>query len=301
MNRISSLFSFVGNWLKNVPKYLILHNPVSPALQDQWDWERKFIDPTTGAESSSTYTLSSSNHLVVPAVGRTRIYAGQDYDVSIRCYNRSGTYLTPSPTSGFVAGQVMITSDDLPSGTSYLRLVLKRHDGAVIPETYTAPTISVTKYVSTNTDLGNDSAISLVPGNGLIFSVDPDVTVPNVRIDTNSAAVSNRFFPGIAYSVTLRGVTGYLTNDRQDLIITAPMCLDDRLTDINMTALRLHLRHWNGYMGSDGFACQGLVAVTDIIRNQNLLLIQLHDTQRRFASTNNISCAGDIGIQFTLS
>lgn len=299
MNRISSLFSFVGNWIKKVPKYLKLNISNNATLQEVWLWQRKDININNGVESSSTNRLSCLNHLVVPSAGKIIIVGDGVYDFSVRCYNSSGTYLTPSPTTSFVSQSVTLNADELPSGTSYLRLVLKRHDDAEIPEMYTIPNFAFNQYVSSDAD--HNYAIALVPGNGLKFSVDPDVSTPNVRIDTNSAAVSNRFFPGIAYSVTLRGVTGYLTNDRQDLIITAPMCLDDRLTDINITALRLHLRHWNGYMGSDGFACQGLVATTDIIRNQNLLLIQLHDTQRRFASTNNISCAGDIGIQFTLS
>ena len=298
MNRISSLFSFVGNWLKNVPKYLAIGKSNNTTLQEQWQWQAKSINPTTGAETSSSYTLSCSNHLNVPAAGKIVIVGDGVYDFSVRCYNSSGTYLTPTPTVGFVTDRTIIDAATLPTGTSYLRLVIKRHDDAVIPTPYTIPNIAFNVSVSSNAD--NDYAVALIPGNGLKFSVDPDVSVPNVRIDTYAAAVTNRFFPEIAYNLTLRGVTGYVTGGRKYLFITIPMCFDDRVTSIDITALRLYLRHWDGFIGGDGYACQSLVTAKEILFNQNVLRLTLTDDQLRWCSTNNVSCAGDIGINFVL-
>ena len=298
MNRISSLFSFVGNWLKNVPKYLKLGNSGVPSLQQQWLWSAKGININNGVESSSSNRLSCSNHLVVPVAGKVEIGGDDTYVFSIRCYDASNTYLTPSPTPSFVTGTEIYDVADFPSGTAYLRLVLKRRDDADIPTIYAIPNITFNVYVSSNAD--NGYAIALVPGNGLKFSVDPDVSAPNIRIDTYAAAVTNRFFPDVSYNVTLRGVTGYVTGSRKYLFITIPMCFDDRVTGIDITALRLYLRHQDGFIGGDGFPCQLLVTSAEILLNQNLLRLTLTDEQLRWCSTNNVSCAGDIGINFVL-
>lgn len=105
---------------------------------------------------------------------------------------------------------------------------------------------------------------------------------------------------GVHTNVTCRGATGYVTGSSVHVIFFVPLLLASDVTAINVTKLLLHLRHWDGYIGSDGYDATSEIAVVDVLSDQPGLLVQVSRSSG-WGVTNNISISGDVEMTFTLS
>lgn len=296
MNRISSLFSFVGNWLKSIPKVFKLGDDVRPLRIFQND-----IDINTGAISSNNRRASNTGEYI-PIKNKIKVAIESGYEFSLRCYDTNHTYLTPSPTQSYVRETTVFDISQMPSGTKYLEFVWKNiNDTEMGPVGFQALTYN-NNYVVADSD---DYSLKMLTGDGLKYSIDFAEEESNIKLSTYSCAVTKAITPGTTLTdVTLHGVTGYMTGGATWMFLYIPLCLDERVNNVTVNKLLLNCRTFNEYTSIDRTATsehKNYITQKDFMRNQNVLRLILHAPSGSNFGTNNSSFAGEITVSMTFS
>lgn len=296
MNRISSLFSFVGNWLKSIPKVFKLGDDVRPSSISQYD-----IDINTGVTSYNERRASNINEFV-PIKNKIKVAIEDDFEFSLRCYDTNHTYLTPSPTQSYVRETTVFDISQMPSGTKYLEFVWKHVDDSIMaPADFQALTYN-NNYVVADS---NDYSLKMLTGDGLKYSIDFAEEESNIKLSTYSCAVTKAITPGTTLTnATLYGVTGYMTGGATWMFLYIPLCLDERVNNVTVDKLLLNCRTFNEYASIDRTATsehKNYITQKTFLRNQNVLLLVLQAPSGSTFGTNNSSFVGDITVSMTFS
>ena len=295
MNRISSLFNFVGNWLKNVPKIFKVGEDTKPNIISQYD-----IDINTGATSYNSRRASNDDYIPIKTEIKIIIESGHEY--SIRCYDSNHTYLTPSPTPSYVSESRIFDTSKMPAGTKYLRFVWKNADDSEMG-------MSDFKALRFNNNYAvadsSDYSISMLAGDGLEYSVDFSKEESNIKLSTYACAVANKIVPDTKITDALFcGVTGYATGSGAWLFLFIPLNLDNRVNNVTVDKLLFNLRAHDEYVGLGANKTatdhKSYITETAFYKNQNILRIILHATSGTFC-TNNSSFAGEVTASLTFT